>query len=345
MFDNHLCHCILLLWLITSTFVCGYAIPHGKHSSRVIKKQLSDEEHYQSLDNDGHEEKHNKDFDHEAFLGSNDEADEFDQLSPDESKSRLSKIVDRMDINRDGNITETELKQWIHQSQKRYIYEDVDRQWQIHTDYDQAIKKLSWEKFRNKTYGFLDEINTGPTKRSMDNMKTYHHMLQRDERRWAAADQDGDKALNRDEFISFLHPEEAESMYDVVVDETLEDIDRDKDGKISESEFISDMYSPEDGIQESQSAVPEWVQREREQFHTFRDKNHDGYLDRDEIREWIVPANYDHAEAEAKHLIYEADTNKDGILTKEEILDNYDVFVGSQATDFGEALTSNHDEF
>lgn len=132
-------------------------------------------------------------------------------------------------------------------------------------------------------------------------------------------------------------------MYDVVVDETLEDIDHDHDGKISESEYISDMYSPEDG-QSSQSAVPEWVNREREQFHNYRDRNKDGYLDREEIKEWILPANYDHAEAEAKHLIYEADANKDGVLSRDEILDNYDVFVGSQATDFGEALTK-HDEF
>jgi hypothetical protein len=31
-------------------------------------------------------------------------------------------------------------------------------------------------------------------------------------------------------------------------------------------------------------------------------------------------------------------------LTKEEILSKYDLFVGSQATDFGEAL-NRHDEF
>ena len=35
---------------------------------------------------------------------------------------------------------------------------------------------------------------------------------------------------------------------------------------------------------------------------------------------------------------------QDGKLTREEILDKYDLFVGSQATDFGEALTK-HDEF
>jgi calumenin len=35
---------------------------------------------------------------------------------------------------------------------------------------------------------------------------------------------------------------------------------------------------------------------------------------------------------------------QDGSLTKEEVLDKYEVFVGSQATDFGEALR-RHDEF
>lgn len=35
---------------------------------------------------------------------------------------------------------------------------------------------------------------------------------------------------------------------------------------------------------------------------------------------------------------------QDGKLTKKEILDKYEVFVGSQVTDFGEALL-RHDEF
>lgn len=35
---------------------------------------------------------------------------------------------------------------------------------------------------------------------------------------------------------------------------------------------------------------------------------------------------------------------QDGKLTREEILDKYNVFVGSQVTDFGEALL-RHDEF
>lgn len=115
---------------------------------------------------------------------------------------------------------------------------------------------------------------------------------------------------------------------------------------------------------------PEWVKTEREQFSDFRDLNKDGKMDADEIRHWIMPQDYDHAQAEARHLVYESDKDKvpwftcvtsgpavvhqvsdlttfcfqDQMLTKEEILDNWNMFVGSQATNYGEDLTRNHDE-
>lgn len=57
---------------------------------------------------------------------------------------------------------------------------------------------------------------------------------------------------------------------------------------------------------------------------------------------WIMPLGYDHAEAEAKHLVGIADDDKDGKLSPEEIIAHYDTFVGSQATDYGEQL-QKHD--
>jgi len=100
------------------------------------------------------------------------------------------------------------------------------------------------------------------------------------------------------------------------------------------------MYRPEDDP--SQKDEPDWVKFERETFKTHRDKNGDGKLDNDELKEWIMPTGFDHAEAEAKHLIQMADDNKDRQLSKDEILNHYDVFVGSQATDYGEQL-QKHD--
>lgn len=101
------------------------------------------------------------------------------------------------------------------------------------------------------------------------------------------------------------------------------------------------MYNA-DGATED--AEPEWVKTEKQQFSEHRDKNKDGYMDLEEVKEWIIPADFDHSEAESKHLINEADSDSDGQLSKQEILDKYDLFVGSQATDYGEAL-ARHDEF
>lgn len=191
-------------------------------------------------------------------------------------------------------------------------------------------------------YGFTDDGGSEDEpadQEGRDDRALYRTMLKRDRRRWSVADVDGDDALNKEEFASFLHPEENEHMKSVVVLETMEDIDKDKDGKISIGEYIGDMYSSEGEEEE-----PEWVKNEKEQFSNYRDKNHDGFMDMEEARNWILPPDFDHAEAESRHLIYEADTDADQKLTKYEILEKYDIFVGSQVADFGEALT-RHDEF
>nr|ALS04776.1 reticulocalbin-2-like isoform X1 [Pseudodiaptomus poplesia] len=47
---------------------------------------------------------HDHAFDHEAILGSRREAEEFDELSPEESKKRLLVLLSKMDRNLDKNI-------------------------------------------------------------------------------------------------------------------------------------------------------------------------------------------------------------------------------------------------
>ena len=41
----------------------------------------------------------------------------------------------------------------------------------------------------------------------------YIALLKKDRRRWAAADLDGDDALTKEEFLAFLHAEEADHMH------------------------------------------------------------------------------------------------------------------------------------
>jgi len=60
---------------------------------------------------------------------------------------------------------------------------------------------------------------------------------------------------------------------------------------------------------------PEWVKSEREQFSKNRDFNQDGFMDRDEVEQWISPPRYDYVAAEAKHLMFESDADTVQVVT------------------------------
>jgi len=329
---NFACLAILFFAVTNLSLSKGGAIPKPKPSNephKPVDVKLSDEVHFDK------NQEHNDDYDHEAFLG--EEAKTFDDLTPEESKKRLAEIVDKIDKDKNGLVTEAELQEWIKFTQRRYIYEDVERQWTSHEMNHDSL--LSWDEYLNVTYGFLskDDMAGNEDNSGFD----YKEMISRDRTRFTAADGDKDDKLTQSEFADFLHPEETKHMQHIVIQETLNDIDKDKDGFVSLDEYIADMYHPEGGDKEEE---PEWVTNEKEQFKEYRDKDKDGKLNTEEVKDWIIPPDYDHTDAETKHLIFEADADKDGKLSKEEIIEKYDVFVGSQATDFGEALI-RHDEF
>ncbi|CAJ1054363.1 calumenin-A [Xyrichtys novacula] len=318
--------------MMRSLWVClALCVVVGSSKPTEKKSRVHEEEPLSRLE---HDDNKNFDYDHEAFLG-HDQAQTFDQLPQEESKRRLGVIVDQMDSDSDGFVSEEELKLWIKSVQRKHVYESVERQWKDFDMNDDGL--ISWEEYKNITYGtYLDDPQA--------NLEyNYTAMMVRDERRFRAADTNRDLIADKLEFTAFLHPEEHEHMKDVVVQETIEDIDRNGDGFIDLNEYIGDMYTAEDQARD-QAAEPEWVESERQQFAEFRDKNKDGKMDKEETLDWILPADYDHAEAEAKHLLHESDANQDGKLSKKEILDKFEVFVGSQVTDFGEALL-RHDEF
>ena len=68
---------------------------------------------------------------------------------------------------------------------------------------------------------------------------------------------------------------------------------------------VADLYQPEPDEEEK----PEWVESERIEFGRTRDLNKDGKMDKEELKEMLVP-NTDLGELEAIHLIYEADADK-----------------------------------
>ncbi|KAG8576630.1 hypothetical protein GDO81_009915, partial [Engystomops pustulosus] len=180
-------------------------------ASCVISKPTEKKDrvhHDPQLSDKLHDDAQNFDYDHDAFLGA-EEAKSFDQLTPEESKEKLGIIVSKIDLDNDGFVTEGELTAWIKKAQRRYVYDNVERQWQ-EFDVNQD-GQISWEEYRNVTYGtYLDDPDP-------DNSFNYKQMMVRDERRFKMADKDGDFIATKDEFTAFLHPEEYDYMKDIVV--------------------------------------------------------------------------------------------------------------------------------
>ena len=272
------------------------------------------------------------DYDHDAFVGA-EEAEEFEKLSPEESQRRLGIMADKIDKDGNGKITQAELEDWIHFVQTRYVREDAERQFKSYDNNDDS--KIDWEEYMQTAYGFVKDEDA--EYRKHDNVN-YTKLIHRDQRRFKTADKENDDALTLEEFQIFLHPEEFEHMRNIVALETLEDIDKNQDGFVDVEEYIGDMHDKDSGEE------PEWLPTEREHFFEFRDVNKDGKMDAKEVKNWIMPDDYDHIKSESLHLINISDDDKDGELTKEEIVNHYDNFVGSQATEWGEAL-NRHDEF
>ncbi len=66
-------------------------------------------------------------------------------------------------------------------------------------------------------------------------------LLAEDKTYFDAADADGDGKLNEKEFAAFQNPEHHPHMHETLIDLTLKEKDKNKDGKIDLKEFMGDI--------------------------------------------------------------------------------------------------------
>lgn len=277
-------------------------------------------------------DEHHSEFDHEAILGSVKEAEEFDNLSPEESKKRLAVLVTRMDLNHDEFVDRHELKAWILRSFKSLLEEEsTDRFEDIDTDGNDII---TWEEYYADTYGMESDDDDEDSERQFDPTKEEEKRLIADDKEmFAAADSNKDGKLDAIEFVQFMSPEEFPQMFSVVLNQTLRNKDINGDGKIDFQEYAAEQ---------SRNHDKEWLITEKDRFDNDFDKDGDGYLNGNEVLSWILPSNDEVAEDEVDHLFVSADDDHDDRLSYREIIDKYDIFVGSEATDYGDHLQNIH---
>lgn len=294
---------------------------HGSEREEDGGFSPRDSHHY---DEDG---EHHSEFDHEAILGSVKDAEEFDQLEPEEAKKRLRILLKKMDLNNDELIERNELHAWILRSFKMLSEEESQDRFEDADENEDG--KVTWQEYVADSYGINDDDEDNIKGTSSEDSK----MIQDDKIMFDAADRNKDGVLDNSEFIFFTHPEEHPEMLPLVLQQTLNDKDSDKDGFISFQEFIGDQGKKHD---------KEWLITEKEKFDHEFDKDGDGRLNGAEILSWIIPSNDEIAEEEVSHLFVSSDDNEDGVLSFEEILDHHQTFVGSEATDYGDHLHNIH---
>lgn len=277
------------------------------------------------------------------------------QPSPDQVKAELAKLFAEADKDGDGKLTIEEVKNWIDSVHQEIIQENVDRQWAYYEPHVQEVHSwneykpvekevLTWENYRNRTYPehLLNDPETPEDQRD-----SWKNMLLRSQRRFHLADRNNDSILVKEEFKDFVHPEESTSddVKGVLVQEALEDMDKNNDELISLEEYTEHLIA---GTPEDQRSDPEWhevskptdcliiheknnitslLQVQKSHFVTILDKNKDGFLDKDELKHWLSLSADRHIE-EAERLVVSADADRDQHLDVNEMVDNFNNFFG-----------------
>ncbi|KAK4468763.1 hypothetical protein MN116_007936 [Schistosoma mekongi] len=267
---------------------------------------------------------HYSEYDHDLITGSHEYSQKFKELEPEEAKLQLGKLFHKIDVDNNVKIDKEELKNWIIQS---FISLDLEASKPRFKEYDaDGDGQLTWSEYTNKIYGYTAQELEDFRKDGKNETNLFMQSLDGEKLRFDSADQDKTGYLNETEFVAFEHPHNYRHMAPYELKHTLRDFDKDKDGYISEVEYLADDKMNKDAL-----IV------ERENFKNY-DINADGKLDHNEMALWITPGFDKTAIDETEHLFHETDKDKDGLLTKEEVIDQHDLWVGSQATDYGRHL-------
>jgi len=233
-----------------------------------------------------------------------------------------------MDRDKDSSIDRKELYSWILRSFKALSQEDSDERFE-EADVDED-GFVTWGEYIEDEYDF--EEHEKPDM-SDPHIAEDFKMMAEDKYLFNGADKNGDEKLDKAEYLAFTHPEEDPDMKPHVINQILTEKDTDKSGDISFQEYIGDRGQDKD---------KEWLIEEKDRFDNELDKNTDNVLNQEEIAAWIIPSNEEIANEEVEHLFAGADEDMNDYLTFEEVLKNHELFVGSEATDYGEHLTKLH---
>ncbi|XP_048255830.1 reticulocalbin-2-like isoform X2 [Haliotis rufescens] len=315
---------------------------------------------------DGERNKHR---DHEAVLGSREEAQDADDLTPEQAKNRLEKLAKTHDLDKDGRISKEEFITWILQSLKSLDEEEALKK--LAEEDGDGDGKLAFGEYLKQQYDYSqEELKAIKEKPLDDDHKFMIETIGEDEKRFTAADQDKNGILDKSEYVAFMHPYDYEHMHAYEIEHRLKEFDQDNDTAVSLIEFLAEFKRARSFLYSSANIVriqhPETsdislstlkldnkktlneddedaTSMDQLRFRKY-DTDNDGFLKGDELKTWLTQGNLETATEEVEYLTSKADANKDGFLSLAEIRDHDEDFISSKATDYGDTLLKFKDE-
>ncbi|XP_065061600.1 45 kDa calcium-binding protein-like [Rhopilema esculentum] len=328
------------LGIFIYTFNFCYAFPR----ERIANISRDDIKHKEMLPPDHiagshmeHDGDINKDFHHEAFLGTLVKEGKLDFSNMDGYR-KLIGIFHKVDKNKDHLLDKVELQEWIHDRILEHYYAakaDSDSVFKkVDIDKDDLIR---WYEYK-ATLVDLDPRKLRDANVSLESDRDGE--FAKEVEHWYKADLDGNKYLNSTEFLAFIHPEHNKRTLRAMVEEMMPGFDKNGDKRISFEEFTA--LPPGEVDPEDAALDREYVAERSREFKEDMDQNGDGFVTMSELERYLDPRHIQHSIREAQYLIRIADKDADSKIGEQEMLTNYALFTGSSLANNARIL---HDEF
>jgi len=269
-------------------------------------------------------------YDKEVLLGGKERS--IEDMSEEEQKEKLKIFIEKkMDVNKNKFIEREELLEWTKDAMKELQNRELEEEFKV-IDAD-GNGKILWSEFSSSIFG--EQKNSSLNKEEKIELE---NAIKEEKKIFAVSDQDGDGSLNLEELKAFRFPLTNNATRKAWIVKTLDKTDSNKDGSVSFDEYI-EFLKKHDNDEELDDDNDDWINYERHKFSETLDADKDGVLKGDEILKWNGPQDiHQNAETETDHLIEECDSDHDQKLTVDEILNNHDLWLNTEATEFGRKL-------
>ncbi|XP_066321542.1 uncharacterized protein [Miscanthus floridulus] len=241
---------------------------------------------------------------------------------------RVEALFPKIDVDpADGAVTGAELAAWNLANARREVLHRTARELELHDrDHD---GRVAFGEYERPSWAWrFDDLNS--TNDGVGWWKEEH---------FSAADMDGDGFLNLTEFNDFLHPADTTNpkLIHWLCKEEVRERDKDNDGKLNFQEFFSGLFYSilhydDEGITDDTGGSDAPAKKS----FSHLDLDNDGFLSADELRPIIDnlhPSEHFYAKQQADYVISQADTNKDGQLSMNEMIENPYVFYNALFTE------------